>query len=194
MDFYRKEVYLWSGIPHDFQLGLFQGCVWKKCRALPRDLGLFWEGFLCFVLHSWAREISLEKDFSSEVLNLQVLFITFLNAVEEQLLQSLLNSSVDPALLLLHPLVTEQWHLWKTKKGWMLWAHLWTHIIWAATCIFLIASLKEICIPFTEMMCLGERMESEMLLFLERHKVQGYRDADVYQIALNRHANLFSSE
>lgn len=36
-------------------------------------------------------------------------------------------------------------------------------------------STEEICIPFTEMMCLSEMMESEMLLFLERHKVQGYR-------------------
>lgn len=60
--------------------------------------------------------------------------------------------------------------------------------------IFLIASVKEICIPFTELICLSGLMESEMLLFLERHKVQGYRDVDAYQITLNRHAKLFSSK
>lgn len=65
--------------------------------------GPFWEGFfLWFVLHSWAREFSVEQGFSSEVLHLQVLFIIFLDAVDEQLLQPLLNSSVNPAL---HPLL-----------------------------------------------------------------------------------------
>lgn len=55
-------------------------------------------------------------------------------------------------------------------------------------------SVKETFIPFTEMMCLSEVMEREMLLFLERHKAQGYRDVDVYQITLNIQANLFSSK
>lgn len=55
-------------------------------------------------------------------------------------------------------------------------------------------SIKEICIPCTEMVCLSDMMESEVLVFLERQKALGYEDVDVYQIMLNIHANLFSSK
>lgn len=94
--------------------------------------GPVWEGFLCFVLHSWVRTISVEQSLSSEVLHLQVLFLFYLMLwVSSCSSLSRIHQEALPCilcLLLSHPLVRERWNVWRMKKGW-------TCLIWAAMCV-----------------------------------------------------------
>lgn len=71
-------------------------------KAVPRDLGAVLGGFLVFCGAQLSKRNLCGARFVFRGLHLRVLFMILLNAVDEQLLQPLLNSSVNPAL---HPLL-----------------------------------------------------------------------------------------
>lgn len=174
------------------------------CRVLPRDLGdCFGRLFcgLCMVEQDrslWSK-VCLQRSCTFKCC---VLFYLML-CLCIPLLQPLLNSSVNPAM---HPLLASVLpscyravECVKPETNRKRVGTVGTSLDTPSTSSHVhfpncMCSIKEICIPFTEMMSLSEMMQSEVLVFLERQKVLGYRDVNVYQIMLNIHENLFSSK
>lgn len=161
--------------------------------------------FLC-VLYYMADEkaqISVEDWQSSRVLHLQVLYIILVYAVYVQPFLAFPPKFISKLYLASsacfgHTLLLQSTGMWEIQDKHKRAGTLDTSLerlqidsyVYFPNCMYY--SIKKICIPLTEIMCLSETMKSGMHMFLEREKgvVLSYRYVKMYQIMSNIIASL----